>query len=310
MGNQVKTGLLLGLLTVLIVAVAGYFGGRNGAVIGLVLAFGMNFFGYWFSDKLVLKMYQAQEVTRSEEPQLVGIVEELAGNAGLPVPKVYVIPRNSPNAFATGRNPEHAAVAVTAGLMQLMDREELKGVLAHELAHVKNHDILVGTIAATLAGAVTFAAQMARWGAIFGGGRDDEDRAGGFLGVILMSILAPIAAMLIQMAVSRSREYMADETGAGFAGSPHGLASALAKLGGYSQRLPLDANPATAHMFIVNPLSAGGMANLFSTHPPLSERISRLSGQRPSTPARPGEDIRGPEDMSKASAKDFWNRLS
>lgn len=276
MGNWFKTTLLLGVMTALIVFIGGLFGGQQGMILAFVLAIGMNFFSYWFSDKIVLKMYRATEVGPGEHPELYRMVSELADRAQLPMPKVYVIPKDSPNAFATGRNPEHAVVAVTEGLLRTMGRDEVKGVLAHELAHVKNRDILIGSIAATMAGAIMILATMARWTAFLGGGDDEEGGAFGAIGLIVMSILAPIAAMLIQMAISRSREYQADATGARFAGSPQGLAKALEKLGAYSRRIPMQANPSTAHMFIVNPLSGRSIMKFFSTHPPLEERIARL----------------------------------
>jgi heat shock protein HtpX len=251
-------------------------------MIGFVFALGLNFFSYWFSDKIVLRMYNAQEVSEAQEPQLFAMVHRLTAAAGLPMPKVYIIPDESANAFATGRNPEHAAVAVTQGILRLLSREELEGVLAHELAHVKNRDILIGTVAAVLAGVITYIAHMAQWAAMFGGfSRDDDDEGGGgLLGTILLAILAPIAALLIQMAISRSREYLADETGARFAGTPSGLAGALEKLESASQRIPLNANPATENMFIVKPFTGGGIMNLFSTHPPIEARVRRLREMR------------------------------
>lgn len=278
MGNQFKTALLLGALTALIVLIGNLLGGRQGMYLAFGLAMIMNFGSYWFSDKIVLAMYRAQEIGSSDDPELFNLVRELAQRAELPMPRVFVIPDESPNAFATGRNPEHAVVAVTVGLRRLMNRDELAGVLAHELAHVKNRDILIGSIAATMAGAIMIIANMARWAAIFGvGGRgDDEEGGGGALGLLATAIVAPIAAMLIQMAISRSREYLADATGAKFVGRPEPLASALAKLGYASGRLPMHANPASAHMFIVNPLSGRDLMSLFSTHPPLEERIARL----------------------------------
>ncbi|RPJ73395.1 MAG: zinc metalloprotease HtpX [Desulfobacteraceae bacterium] len=308
MGNQIRTTLLLGLLTGLIVLVGNLLGGRQGMLIALLVAAGMNFFSYWYSDKLVLKMYKAREVGPQDSPELYGTVQDLCRRAGLPMPKVYVIPQDSPNAFATGRDPEHAAVAVTEGLLKLMGREEVTGVLAHELAHVRHRDILIGSIAATMAGAIMMLANMARWSAIMGSGhRSDGQNSGGGLGMIAMSIIAPFAAMLIQMAISRSREYMADAAGATFAGSPAGLASALEKLGAYSKQLPMAASPSTAHMFIVNPLSGRSLMSLFSTHPPLEERIARLRGQRfqgpgQTAPSGPG----GGQDAARAT----WDRLS
>lgn len=277
--NTLKTTLLLGLLTGLILWFGGYVGGQSGMVIAFLFAMLMNFGAYWFSDKIVLAMYRAREVDPAQAPGLYRMVERLAQRAGLPMPRVFVIPSESPNAFATGRNPKHAVVAVTQGILKLMRDEELEGVLAHELAHVKNRDILISSIAATLAGAVMMLANMARWAAIFGGfgGRDEEDR-GGVLGLIFMAVLAPLAAMLIQFAISRTREFEADATGARIAGNPLGLASALEKLGLATRRIPLQANPATSHMFIVNPLSGKSLLNLFSTHPPLEERIRRLRG--------------------------------
>jgi heat shock protein HtpX len=268
----------------------------------------MNFFSYWYSDKVVLKMYRAQEVDPAQAPELYEIVETLSRNAGLPVPKLFIIPSETPNAFATGRNPEHAVVAVTEGLIKIMDRDELSGVLAHELAHVKNRDILIGSIAATMAGAIMVLATMARWTAIFGGGArsDDEGGAGGAIGLIAMSILAPLAAMIIQMAISRSREYLADSSGSRFAGHSEGLARALEKLGRFSKKLPMRANPSTAHMFTVNPLSGRSLMSLFSTHPPLEERIARLRGY----PTQTGPASKSGEKRRKAEAQAFWDRLS
>lgn len=307
MGNWFKTTLLLGVLTALIVWIGHLFGGKQGMVLAFILAMGMNFFSYWYSDKIVLKMYRAREVTPQENPRLYEMVSHLAGRADLPVPRIYIIPDGSPNAFATGRNPEHAVVAVTEGLLQVMDREEIMGVLSHELAHVKNRDILIGSIAATMAGAIMILASMARWTAFLGGGSDDDEGGGiGALGLIVMSILAPIAAILVQMAISRSREYHADASGAGFAGQPYGLANALEKLGAYSRRLPMQASPQTAHMFIVNPLRGGNFANWFSTHPPLEERIARLRGR---TEERNGSSEGRKRDGIK-QAEETWNELS
>lgn len=306
MANQFKTTVLLTLMTVFIMVVGRILGGQQGMIIALVFAGAMNFFSYWFSDKMVLRMYRAEEVSPSQAPELYGMVEELAQRAGLPMPKVYIIPQDSPNAFATGRNPENAVVAVTRGLLNLMNREEIKGVLAHELGHVKNRDILIGTIAATMAGAVMMLANMAKWGAIFGGFRgNDEEGGGGMIGVIVTAIIAPIAAMLIQMAISRSREYLADATAAQITGNPEGLAGALEKLGAYSGRIPMQAEAATAHMFITNPLSGRSMMSLFSTHPPIEERVARLRNERPRRPSERSFQDEGP----RGSAENFWDSL-
>lgn len=277
--NQLKTTMLLSLLTMLLVFMGGAVGGQGGMMIAFVMAAVMNFGSYWFSDKIVLRMYKAQEISHEDNPAFYGMIERLAGRAGLPMPKVYIIPDQSPNAFATGRNPSHAAVAATEGILRILSPEELEGVMAHELGHVKNRDILISTIAATFAGAISMIGSMLQWGAMLGAGRDDEDGGGlaGLVGTIAMAILAPIMAMLIQMAVSRSREYLADATGAEICGKPRALASALGRLQNASHQLPMhDATPATAHMFIVNPLTGGGMMSLFSTHPPMEERIARL----------------------------------
>lgn len=280
MANRFRTMILLTALTMLMVFLGKILGGGQGMLIALVLALVMNFGSYWFSDKIVLAMYRAQTVSEHEAPDLYRMVRELALSAGLPMPKVAIIPSETPNAFATGRNPEKAVVAVTEGILRLLRPEELRGVLAHELAHVKNRDILVGTIAAALAGAIMFVADMVRWGAIFGGFRGSDDDEGGGLGIfgaMAVAIVAPLAAIIIQMAISRSREYLADETGAMIAQNPLGLAAALEKLAIASQRIPMvEAKPATAHLFIVNPLSGGALLNLFSTHPPIEERIRRL----------------------------------
>jgi heat shock protein HtpX len=292
--NTFRTTILLAVLTALLIWIGDMLGGRQGAIIALVIAGGMNFFSYWFSDKIVLKMYGGQEVSANDDPELYGLVQDLAMRANLPMPKVYVIPEETPNAFATGRNPQHAAVAVTQGIRRILNKRELAGVLGHELSHVVNRDILVSTIAATLAGAISYMAQMAQWTMIFGGGRDrdDEGGGGGIVGLIVMMIVAPLAAMLIQMAVSRSREYGADAGGAHVTGDPLALASALKKLHLGAQQIPLQASPAaaqsTAHMFIVNPLTAGGIAALFSTHPPMEERVRRLEAMAATSPtARP-----------------------
>jgi heat shock protein HtpX len=280
--NTFKTTILLGALTGLLMLIGGYFGGRGGVFIAFIFAIVMNFGAYWFSDKLILKMYNAQEVTETQARELYAMVRGLAMRASLPMPKVYIIPEETPNAFATGRDEEHAVVAVTEGILRILSPDELEGVLAHELTHIKNRDMLIGSIAATLAGAIMMLANMAQWAAIFGGvSRDDDEGGGGIIGLILMAILAPLAATLIQMAISRSREYLADEGGAKVSGKPYGLASALEKLGRASHAVPMDANPSTAHMFIVNPLSGRALMNLFSTHPPIEERVSRLRGMRP-----------------------------
>jgi heat shock protein HtpX len=283
--NTLKTAFLLTGLTLLLVLAGDYFGGRNGMVIAFLFAAAMNFFSYFYSDKIALSMYRAQPVTREQLPRIYEVVERLSPRMGIPMPKIYVIPTDSPNAFATGRNPQHASVAVTNGILNLLNDEELEGVLAHELGHVKNRDILTSSIAATIAGAITILARMGYWAALFGGyggeGRDRE-RGGGGIGALFMLILAPIAATLIQLWVSRTREYEADATGAHLTGNPYALASALEKLDAYSKRLPLQASPTNAHLFIVAPMiSARDFATLFSTHPPIPKRIEKLIG-RPS----------------------------
>ncbi len=279
--NTMKTTFLMALLMVLAVGIGYALGGQGGMVIAFVFALGMNFFSYWFSDKIVLKMYKAQEVTEAQQPRLYNMVRELSQRAQLPMPKVYIIPNDTPNAFATGRDPQHAAVAVTQGIMRILTEPELRGVLGHELAHIKHRDILIGTIAAVFAGAISMLAQMAQFAAIFGGGRSDNERGGSPIAVIAMAIIAPIAAMMIQMAISRSREYLADAGGAKFHGNPNDLANALRKLHSAAQKIPMDASPATAHMFIVNPLfGRGGITSLFSTHPPMEERVKRLEQMR------------------------------
>ena len=276
MTNQLKTGLLLGLLTALILLFGRLLGGQSGLIFAFILAIAMNVGSYWFSDRIVLSMYKARELGPQDAPALHRIVEELAGRGGLPKPKVYLIPQDAPNAFATGRSPGNSVVAVTQGLMHLLTPEELKGVLAHEMGHIRNRDILIQSVAATLAGVIMFVSTMVKWAAIFGmGGNDDE--GGNPLLAIILAIVAPIAAMLIQMAISRSREYLADRSGAELSGNPGYLASALEKLDAYSKKMPMkQGNPSTAHMFIVNPFSGQNLANLFSTHPPVQERVKRL----------------------------------
>lgn len=279
MGNTLKTAFLLAALTALFLLIGRAVGGQGGMVVAFVLAVVMNVGSYWFSDSIVLRMYGAREVPESEAPRLHAIVQRLAVAAGTPMPKVCVIPGDSPNAFATGRNPEHAAVAATEGILRMLPEDELEAVLAHEMGHVRNRDILIGTVAATIAGAIMMIANMAQFAAIFGGGRDrdGEGGGGGMIGMLLLAVLAPLGASLIQMAMSRSREYLADETGARLCGNPLALARALQRISGASERIHLDsAGPATAHLFIVNPLSGGGISGLFSTHPPVEERVARL----------------------------------
>ena len=281
--NSLKTTMLMALLMALMVALGGIFAGHTGMTVMLVIALGMNFFSYWFSDRMVLSMYNAREVDRASAPELYGLVEKLAGRAGLPMPRVYIINEDAPNAFATGRNPSNAAVAVTTGLMRVLDYNEISGVLGHELAHVKHRDILISTIAATMATVISYAANIAQWAAIFGGGRSSDDDRGGIIGMIATAIIAPIAAALIQMAISRSREYSADEGGAEICDNPNYLAAALEKIEYYAQhgeQLP-EATPATAHMCIINPLTGRDISfkSLFSTHPDTQERIARLRAQ-------------------------------
>lgn len=278
MNNTLKTVLFMTVLTVLFVFLGGILGGRGGMMFAFIFALGMNFFSYWFSDKIVLKMYRAKEVTEADAPQLYSIVRNLTQKGGLPMPKVYIIQNPTPNAFATGRNPSHAAVAVTTGILQLLEHDEIEGVIAHELSHIYGRDILIGTIAATFAGAIMMMADWAKWAMIFGGGRsDDEDNNPlGAIGAIAAMIIAPIAAMMVQMAISRSREYLADQRGASLSQKPYALASALRKISYGVQNMPMDAKPATAHMFIMNPLTGRNLMNLFSTHPPVEERIKRL----------------------------------
>jgi heat shock protein HtpX len=276
--NTIKTTVLLAALTALIVWVGDMLGGPQGAMFAFVLAAVMNIGSYWFSDKIVIAMYRGQPIGQADDPELYSIVQGLALKNGIPMPRLYVIPSESPNAFATGRSPHHAAVAVTAGIRRLLDRHELEGVIAHELAHVTNRDILISSVAATLAGAIMMLANMARWSLFFGGmgQRDDREGGGNALGLLFSLILAPIAAMLIQMAISRSREFQADETGARVSREPDALASALRKIAAYSERIPLPANPSTAHLFIINPLRGMSFQQLFSTHPPLEQRVARL----------------------------------
>jgi heat shock protein HtpX len=283
MGNTLKTAFLLTALTLLLMAIGRAFGGQNGMFIALAFAVVMNFVSYFYSDKIALSMYRAQPASLEELPRVYAVVERLSQKMGIPMPKIYVIPTDSPNAFATGRNPQHASVAATRGILQLLNDEELEGVLAHELGHVSNRDILISSVAATIAGAITMIASMGRWAMIFGGfGGDRDRRDGGGLAALFMLIVAPIAATLIQLAVSRSREYQADATGAHLTGNPYALASALRKIDAYARRIPLQANPSTAHLFIIQPflgVNAGMFANLFSTHPPIEKRIERLTGR-------------------------------
>ena len=275
--NRVKTAMLLATLTALLIWVGQALGGQQGLIMGLGFAIVMNIGSYWYSDKIVLRMYGAQEVDEAQAPELYSIVRNLAQAGQIPMPKVYLIPEEAPNAFATGRNPEHAAVAVTEGLLRLLNRDEIAGVLAHELGHVKNRDTLIMVVAATIGGAISMIANIAQWGLIFGGGRSNNDEGGHPAGALIGIIVAPIAAMLIQMAISRSREFLADEQGARLSGNPLALASALRKIQGYAQQAPMHhGGPASAHLFIINPFSGGAMAKLFSTHPPTEERIARL----------------------------------
>lgn len=308
MGSRIRTTVLLAVLTAVIMWVGKMIGGTGGMMIALVFAGGFNFYAYWYSDKMVLKMYRAKPVTAEEAPDLYRLVAELASKAGLPMPALYIIPQQAPNAFATGRNPENAVVALTEGLIRYMNREELAGVIAHELGHIKNRDMLIQTIAATMAGAVMMLATLARWSAIFGGiGGRDEGEGGGIFGLLLMSIIAPLAAMLIQMAISRSREYLADSTSAEITGNSAALASALDKLNAYSKQIPMKAEPATAHMFIANPLSGQSMMHLFSTHPPIEKRIARLSGKTLGQSGNGGRAA-GKQNISDQARK-FWDQM-
>lgn len=274
--NTLKTTFLMALLTVLVVLAGRAVGGQGGMVTAFLFALAMNGIAYWFSDKIVLRMYGAKEIGRDEAPGLYRIIEDLRLRAQMPMPKLYLIPQRTPNAFATGRDERHAAVAVTEGILQILNEAELRGVLAHELSHIKNRDILIGTIAATMAGAITMLAHIARWGLIFGGRGGDDRQGGNPMVALAMIILAPLAALLVQMAISRSREFGADATGAVISSDPLSLANALNKLQRGAERIPLEASPATAHMFIVNPLTGAGLMSLFSTHPPVEERIRRL----------------------------------
>jgi heat shock protein HtpX len=277
-----KTGILLAAMTGLVLLIGDWLGGGSGLIFAFFFAIALNVGAYWYSDKVVLRMYKAREVSEAQAPGLVGTVRRLAQRAGLPMPKVYIIPQPTPNAFATGRNPQNSAVAVTEGLLDLMSQEELEGVLAHELGHVRNRDILISTIAATLAGVIMMVARWLQFSLFFfGGAAGDDDSPGGVIGLIVLAVLAPIAALLIQMAISRSREYQADATGARIAGHPEGLAQALEKLDYASRRLPLEGgNPATAHLFIVNPFRGRSLLRFFRTHPPVEERIKRLRALR------------------------------
>lgn len=279
--NNFKVWLMMAGLSVILVLIGNAVGGSSGAMLFFLISLGMNFFSYYYSDKVAIKMTRSVPVSEAEVPELYAIVRRLTQRAGLPMPSIYITPSPQPNAFATGRNPSHAAVAVTEGLLRLLNKTELEGVLAHELAHVKNRDILVGTVAATFAGAISMLANIIQWGAIFGMGRSEDDEgAGGMIGGLLLAIIAPIAAMVIQMAISRSREYMADEDGARIAGNAGGLSNALLKLESAAHRIPMQVNPAASHMFIVNPLSGASMARLFSTHPTTQDRVKRLSELR------------------------------
>ncbi len=277
--NNVKAILLMGVLSVILVTIGSAVGGPRGATLFLLLSLGMNLFSYFYSDKMAIKMTRSQPVSEQEAPELYAIIRKLAQRVRLPMPKVYITPSPQPNAFATGRNPEHSAVAVTEGLLHLCDKDELAGVLAHELAHIANRDILVSTIAAAFAGAITWIANIIQWGAIFGGMRGDSEEGGG-IGALVLALLAPLAATIVQLAISRSREYAADELGARIAGRPEGLANALVKLERAAHQIPMQINPAASHMFITNPLSAKSVAKLFSTHPPIQERVTRLRQMR------------------------------
>lgn len=276
LGNQIKTLLLISGLTILVILIGGSLGGQSGMIIAFVFALIMNGGSYWFSDKIALSMAGAQPLSKQDNMELYAMVEKLTANAGMPMPRLYITPSMQPNAFATGRNPEHSAVAVTQGILNILNRNELEGVIAHELAHIKNRDVLISTIVAVMAGVITTMANWAQWALMFGGGNSDEEEGPGLLASLPLIILGPIAAMLVQMAVSRSREYLADSTGANIAGHSEGLANALLKLERASSIVPMDVNPAASHLFIVNPLSAQRLMNLFSTHPPINDRVRRL----------------------------------
>lgn len=279
--NSLKVWLLMGALSIILVLIGGAVGGKSGALLFFLISLGMNFFSYYFSDKVAISMTGSRPVSEAEAPELYDIMRRLTSKAGMPMPRLYITPSQQPNAFATGRNQSHAAVAVTEGLLRILDRGELEGVLAHELSHVKNKDILIGAIAAAFAGAITMMANIIQWGAFLGGiGRDDDEGGGSFIGAILLAVLAPIAALIIQMAISRSREYLADQTGARMAGYSGGLANALLKLESAARRIPMQVNPATSHLFIINPFSGASITRLFSTHPPISERVKRLEELR------------------------------
>jgi len=280
--NTLRVWLLMGVLTILLVMMGSAMGGRSGATVFFLIAMAMNFFGYYFSDKIAIKMTNSYPVSQSEAPELYEMVGRLSQRAGMPMPRLYVTPSDQPNAFATGRNPANSAVAVTEGIMRMLNRSEIEGVLAHELAHIKNRDVLIGTIAATFAGAISMIGNMLQWGAIFGMGRSDDEEEGGsgIVGVLIMAIVFPIAAMIVQMAISRSREFGADASGAQIAGSSSGLANALLKLESAAHHIPMQVNPAASHMFIVNPLSGASLAKLFSTHPPIQERVEKLRSMR------------------------------
>lgn len=276
LGNQIKTLLLMSFLTILVVLIGRGIGGQSGMITALIFALIMNGGSYWFSDKIALSMTGAQPLSKHDNIEIYAMVEKLTANAGMPMPRLYITPSTQPNAFATGRNPENSAVAVTQGILNILNREELEGVIAHELAHIKNRDVLISTIAAVMAGVITTMANWAQWALMFGVGNSDEEEGSGFLASLPLIILGPIAAMLVQMAVSRSREYLADSTGARIAGHSRGLSNALLKLDQASRVVPMDVNPAASHMFIVNPLSAQRLMNLFSTHPMIEDRVRRL----------------------------------